>query len=187
MKLMVISGSRNPEGQTARAAGALIQGVESAGGTTELVFLPGMRIERCRQCDERGWGDCRSKGECVNKDDLAPLVKKIRDADAVAFANPVYFWDLSESLRAFLDRLRRICCHQDMGRQGIAGKLAVGICVAGGSGGGAPPAVVSLESVLTRCGFYVADMVPARRQNLDHKQHVLRATGQWLAAYAPQD
>ena len=86
MKLMVISGSRNPEGQTARAARALAQGVESAGGSTELVFLPETSIERCRQCDENGWGDCRAKGQCVIEDDLTPLISRIRDADAVAFA-----------------------------------------------------------------------------------------------------
>ena len=180
MKLMVISGSRNPEGQTARAAGALAQGVESAGGSTELVFLPEMSIERCRQCDENGWGDCRAKGECVIEDDLAPLVKKIRDADAVAFANPVYFSDLSESLRAFLERLRRTTMHDD-GKLGITGKPAVGICVAGGGGGGAPNCCVSMERILTRCGFDVVDMIPARRQNLEMKTEVLRVVGKWLA------
>jgi len=180
MKLMVISGSRNPEGQTAKAAEALIQGAESAGGPTELVFLPEMNIERCRQCDERGWGDCRAKGQCVVEDDLAPLVDKIRDADAVAFANPVYFGDLSESLRAFLDRLRRITRH-DNGKVGITGKPAIGICVAGGGGGGGPNCCVSMEKVLTNCGFDIVDMIPARRQNLEMKMEVLRVVGKWLA------
>jgi multimeric flavodoxin WrbA len=97
------------------------------------------------------------------------------------FATPVYFSDLSESLRAFLDRLRRTCIHQEAGRRGLAGKPAVGICVAGGGGGGAPACAVSLEKVLATCRFDVVDMVPARRQNLDMKLGVLRATGQWLA------
>ena len=180
MKLMAISGSRNPEGQTARAAGAFIQGAESAGAEAELVFLPEMNIERCRQCDERGWGDCREKGQCEIEDDLAPLVDKIRNADAVLFANPVYFWDLSESLRAFLDRLRRTTMHDD-GKVGITGKPAIGICVAGGGGGGAPNCCVNMERILARCGFDVVDMIPARRQNLDMKVEVLRTVGRWLA------
>lgn len=181
MKLMVISGSRNPEGQTARAAGALIQGAESAGATAELVFLPEMSIERCRQCDENGWGDCREKGKCVIDDDLGPLADKIREADAVVFANPVYFWDLSESLRGFLDRLRRTVTHHDAGKGGITGKPAVGVCVAGGGGGGAPKCCAALEYVLARCGFDVVDMIPVRRQNLDMKTDVLRVVGKWLA------
>jgi len=136
-------------------------------------------IERCRQCDERGWGDCRAKGKCVIEDDLASLVDKIRLADAVAFTNPVYFGDLSESLRAFLDRLRRITRHEN-GKRGITGKPTVGVCVAGGGGGGAPNCWVSMEKVLTNCGLDVLDMIPARRQNLEMKVQVLQVVGKWL-------
>ena len=80
-------------------------------------------------------------------DDFASLVERIRSSDAAVFATPVYFSDLSESMRAFLDRLRRICRHES-GRAGIEGTPAVGICVAGGGGGGAPACVVALEKVL---------------------------------------
>ena len=181
MKILMISGSRSPEGQTGRAANALLQGAASAGADVEAVCLPALNIERCRQCDDRGWGACRTEGRCVIDDDLAALVDKIRAADAVVFANPVYFGDLSESMRAFTDRLRRTCMHE-AGRPGIQGKPAVGVCVAGGGGGGAPSCCVSLEKVLARCGFDVVDMVPARRQNLEVKLRMLPIVGEWLAA-----
>lgn len=181
MKVLVISGSRNPEGQTARAANAFLEGVGSAGGQGELVFLPQMKIERCRQCEDDGWGICRSEGRCVIEDDFASVVDRVKDADAVVFATPVYFSDLSESLRAFLDRLRRTCIH-DAGRERIEGKGAVGICIAGGGGGGAPACTVSLERVLRTCGFEVVDLIPVRRQNLDMKLNVLRAAGGELAS-----
>lgn len=180
MKLLVISGSRNPQGQTARAAAALVKGATEAGAEAETVFLPTMNIERCRQCNDNGWGDCRDKGECIIDDDLAPLTERIRGADAVVFANPVYFSSLSESLRAFTDRLRRIHRHHP-DKLAIEGKPAVGVCVAGGGGGGAPNCCVDLEYVLQRCGFDVVDMVPARRQNLDMKVDVLPVVGRWLA------
>ena len=96
------------------------------------------------------------------------------------FATPVYFGDLSESMRAFLDRLRRTCMHES-GKVKIGDKLAVGICVAGGGGGGAPSCVISLENYLSKCGFDVVDMIPVRRQNLDMKLSILKATGEWLA------
>ncbi len=179
MNILVISGSRNPEGQTARTAKALLAGVESAGGQGELIFLPTLQIERCRQCDDNGWGLCRSEGRCVIEDDLAPLVERIKVADAVAFATPVYFGDLSESLRAFLDRMRRVYRHA-ADKDGVTGKRAVGICVAGGGGGGAPNCAVSLEKVLATIGFDVVDMIPARRQNLDMKVEVLKVVGAWL-------
>ena len=180
MNILVISGTRSPQGQTASAADALLEGAAEAGATGEQVFLPQTAIERCRQCDDNGWGICRTEGRCVIEDDFASIVDKIEAADAVAFANPVYFGDLSESLRAFLDRLRRTCMHES-GKARVAGKKAVGICVAGGGGGGAPNCTVSLEKVLSICGFDVVDMIPARRQNLDTKLEVLRTVGKWLA------
>ena len=179
MKVLIVLGSRNPQGQTARAAEALLQGVTSEGGQGEQVFLPKMNIERCRQCENSGWGICRTEGQCVIEDDFALLVDKIKNADAAVFANPVYFSDLSESMRAFTDRLRRTCMHE-AGRDKIAGKPSIGISVAGGGGGGAPACIVSLEKVLQRCGFDVVDLIPVRRQNLDMKVNILGTTGKWL-------
>ena len=181
MKVLMISGSRDTSGQTARAGDALLDGAASAGAEVERVFLPACNIERCRQCDDSGWGTCRPEGRCVIDDDFAAIVEQIRGADAVVFANPVYFSDLSESLRAFTDRLRRTCMH-DAGRVRVEGTPAVGVCVAGGGGGGAPACCVSLEKVLARCGFDVVDMAPCRRQNLDVKLKQLRIVGEWLVS-----
>ncbi|MBT7165182.1 MAG: flavodoxin family protein [Victivallales bacterium] len=180
MKLVALSGSRNPEGQTAQAAAAVLKGFAEAGGATELVFLPPLRVERCRQCDDNGWGPCRKEGHCIIDDDFGRLIGEVREADVVVFATPVYYSDLSESLRAFTDRLRRICTHE-AGRVGIKGKPAIGICVAGGGGGGAPPCCVSLEKVLATSGLDVVDAIPVRRQNLEAKLARLELVGQWLA------
>lgn len=181
MKVLAVVSSRNPEGRTASATNALLDGVTAAGGQGEKTFLTELQIERCRQCEENGWGICREEGRCVIEDDFATLVNKLRDADAVVFATPVYFSDLSESMRAFLDRLRRITRHSE-GKKNIASKPVVGVCVAGGGGGGAPLCIVSLEKVLSTCGFDVVDMVPARRQNLEMKKDVLKIVGKWLAS-----
>jgi multimeric flavodoxin WrbA len=185
MRTLVILGSRNPDGQTARAAAALAAGAKERGAEVETVFLPQMRVERCRQCDPDGWGQCRREGTCVIEDDFAAIVERVRGADAVVFATPVYFASLSESLRAFLDRLRRTCI-VDAGQVGIADKRAVGVCVAGGRGGGAPDCAADLVKVLARCGFDVVDTVLVRRQNLAMKLPLLTATGRWLADGAPE-
>jgi len=184
MKIIMISGSRNPAGKTASMADALLRGATDAaapraGAQCERYFLPELFIRRCRQCDEQGWGECREKGTCVIEDDFANLVEAIRRADAVVVATPVYFSDLSESLRAFLDRLRRITRH-DAAKPGIAGKPTIAIGVAGGGGGGAPACMDRMQTVLATCGFDVLDVVPARRQNLDLKEQVLELTGRWL-------
>jgi multimeric flavodoxin WrbA len=184
VKVIAIVGSRNPEGQTAQAVAALAEGVRAAGGAFEAVFLPSLNVEHCHQCDAKGWGQCRPAGYCGGaEDDFADVVAKIRAADAAVFATPVYWSDLSESMRAFTDRLRRICTNEN-GKAGIGGKEAIGVCVAGGGGGGAPNCTVSLEKVLAISGFDVLDMIPARRQNLPFKLGVLRETGRWLAGGA---
>jgi multimeric flavodoxin WrbA len=183
MNCIIVSGSRNPAGQTARAAKAIGEGIRAAGGTYDLVFLPTKKIERCRQCGDDGWGACRREGRCDIKDDFAILAADMARADAVVFATPVYFADLSESLRAFLDRLRRVA-RWDEKKAGVSGKPAVGVCVAGGGGGGAPNCAAFLSGILGTCGFDVVDMVPVRRQNLDDKIAVLEQIGRRLAETA---
>ena len=54
-------------------------------------------------------------------------------ADLVIFATPVYFHDLSESMKAFLDRLRRIGFPKLL-RQPLAGDTRTGAERAGRSG-----------------------------------------------------
>lgn len=187
MKILSLIGSRNRAGRTAQCSEAVIAGAEAharragvPGAEAEQVFLTEVRIERCRQCDAGGWGLCRNEGRCVIADDFAALVAKAREADVVLFATPVYFSDLSESMKAFLDRLRRTGRHAD-GKAGIEAKPAVGICLAGGGGGGAPHCAFQLDRTLATCGFDVLDVIPVRRQNFDLKLQVLRATGEWLA------
>lgn len=181
MTILIISGSRNPQGQTARAANALLEGAKSAGASGEVVFLPHLHIERCRQCDDQGWGTCIKEGRCVVEDDFHSLAGRIRESDAVVFATPVYFSDLSESLRAFLDRFRRMCMYAPA-KEAVAGKKAIGICVAGGGGGGAPECCASLSRFMSICGLDAVDMIPVRRQNLEMKVALLAETGQRLAA-----
>jgi multimeric flavodoxin WrbA len=181
MEITVLSGARSGEGQTGRAVKALVAGLEAGGAKVFVRLLPGDRLERCRQCRDDGWGECIDKGTCVIKDDdFAGIAKQVRKADAVVFATPVYWGDLAESLKAFLDRFRRTCLHAE-GKKGVKGKPVMGLGVAGGGGGGSFECMRRLEDTLHHCGFDVVDLVPARRQNLRLKVQVLELTGKWFA------
>jgi multimeric flavodoxin WrbA len=187
MQVLILSGSRNRQGKTAEAINAIAKGVAKAGGSSEVIFLTELKLERCRQCNPDGWGICRSEHRCIIEDDFAGLVKKVKAAGAVVFANPVYFGDLCESMRGFLDRYRRI--HFMPGGPGMPGFgaradsiPAIGYCYAGGSGNGTANCCYSLERVLQTCGFDVVDMVLARRQNLEAKIPQLELEGAWLAS-----
>src|SRR4030042_2759120 len=108
MKIVVISGSKNREGKTAQAIEAIRKGIAGAGSDSDCIFLAEYNLEKCRQCNPDGWGICRSEHRCIIEDDFTGIAAKIKAADVVVFATPVYFRDLSESMRGFLDRLRRI-------------------------------------------------------------------------------
>jgi len=186
MQVLILSGSRNREGQTARAINAIRKGITAAKGKSELLFLTELKLERCRQCDPDGWGLCRKEGRCIIEDDFASIVEKVKAADVVVFTNPVYFGDLSESMRCFLERYRRTRFMRPGSGPpgpfpGVGGTPAIGLCYAGGSGNGTVSCAASLERVLQTCGFDVVDMIPVRRQNIETKLPMLELTGKWLA------
>ncbi|MGB9642681.1 MAG: flavodoxin family protein [Candidatus Ratteibacteria bacterium] len=185
MKILAIAGSKNPEGKTSLCVNSFLEAIKQ-NNECEKILLTHMKIENCRQCDFNGWGRCRTEGICVIEDDFQSIVEKIRQTDAIVFATPVYFSDISESMKSFLDRLRRITRHQ-AGKTGIEGKPAIGICVAGGGGGGAVMCCFFLERILAGCGFVVVDMIPCRRQNLQMKSQILNLTGKWFVEHVSSE
>jgi DNA modification methylase len=192
MKIVLFSGSRNRNGQTARAVDAFSRGIVDGGGKAETLFLVEFKLELCRQCNNDGWGICTNEARCIIEDDFASLAEKIEGADALIFASPVYFGDLSESLRGFLERYRRTHFNAIFRRQRIprgapglppifvGGTPVIGFCYAGGSGNGTVSCAASLERMLQTCGFDVVDMVLARRQNLEMKLPLLESVGKWM-------
>ncbi len=86
---------------------------------------------------------------------------------------------LTESMKAFLDRFRRISAFNE--KPVTAGKSAAGLCLAGGGGNFAVQACLNLEATLQMCRFDVVDMMPVRRQNYEMKLPMLKLTGEWLA------
>jgi multimeric flavodoxin WrbA len=189
MKILILTGSRNRKGKTAGAIDAVCKGIAKAGSQSETIFLPELKLERCRQCNPDGWGVCRSEHRCIIEDDFAGIVEKIKTADVMVFATAVYFGDLSESMRGFLDRLRRIrftfggpsSAPGQPPRPAGVHTPAVGLCYAGGSGNGTISCAANLERILQTCGFDIVDMIPVRRQNLEMKMPHLERVGEWLA------
>jgi multimeric flavodoxin WrbA len=72
-------------------------GVES-----EIVSLADHRIGTCRGCK-----NCFRKGEefCPLQDDRDALIAKMAASDGVVFATPNYSYQVSSTMKAFLDRL----------------------------------------------------------------------------------
>jgi multimeric flavodoxin WrbA len=185
VKVVVIDASARADGLTARMSKAAAAGAEQGGAEVRWISLQPLRIERCRMCNPDGWGDCRKKGTCVIEDDFAALAQQLREADRFILATPVYFGDLSESARAFTDRLRRIGTCPD-NRAFLDNLPTLGIATAGGGGGGTPSCMASIEKALTTPGCFVVDMIPVARRNQSYKAQVMQIAGRALAG-PPQD
>lgn len=174
MKLLAIQTSPNQDGLTAETAKRVMAGAESKGIEVELVHLNDMVIKKCKACDG-GWGQCRREGTCILKDDFHDVMTKISGADALVFTTPVYWHDLSESAKTFLDRMRRVETHHGFKR--YSEKPYIGIACAGGSGNGASRALYLLEEYLKRIGFKNYDLVTVTQANRAHKLPMLEEAG----------
>jgi multimeric flavodoxin WrbA len=117
MRVIAIQSSPNHDGLTASAATRFLNGAQSVGYEIEIIHLNDHVIKKCKAC-EGGWGQCRSLGTCILEDDFEEIRKKIENTDALVFATPVYWSDLSESAKTFLDRLRRCERFYDLEVQG---------------------------------------------------------------------
>jgi multimeric flavodoxin WrbA len=100
-KVLVFLGSPRKRGNSALLAEQVIHGAKASGAVVESFYLHGMKIKPCTACDS-----CRSKNQkdCILKDDMTPLYSKLREADAIVMASPVYWFTVSAQTKVFMDR-----------------------------------------------------------------------------------
>lgn len=102
--LIAINGSPRRNGNTAQLLQHAMKGAQDAGAATELINLYALNFKGCTSCFA-----CKLKsrphGSCAMKDDLAPVLDKIKIADAIIFGSPIYFMNLSAGMIAFIERL----------------------------------------------------------------------------------
>ena len=98
-KVLVISTSLRPVSNSALLADAFAGGAAEAGHEVEKVSLRGKTIGFCTGCLA-----CQKTQRCVIRDDAPEIVQKMKGADIVAFATPVYYYELAGQLKTLLDR-----------------------------------------------------------------------------------
>jgi len=100
-KVLVFMGSPRAKGNSSILAEQAAEGARKAGAEVEVFRLAKMNIGPCLACN-----GCRKKGAdgCVRKDDMKPLYAKIRGADALIIAGPVYWFSISAQVKLFMDR-----------------------------------------------------------------------------------
>lgn len=132
MKVAVVWSSPNVDGLTAAAKNQLVSGLKKAGAEVEEIHMNRLHMEHCKACGN-GWGTCNKSGECMIKDDFADTYQKLVEADGIAFISAVYWSDLTECMKAFVDRMRRCeATHNHF----LAEKRCMLVACAGGTGRG---------------------------------------------------
>ena len=97
--ILVIQGGGRPRGNTARLVESFAQGAKEAGHNIEIISLLKYEVKGCLGCNA-----CRYGKPCVQKDSFNDLVPKIKVADLIVLASPLYFWTVSSRIKAFIER-----------------------------------------------------------------------------------
>lgn len=128
-KIVILNGSSRKNGNTSCLTASFTEGARSAGNEVTEFFLNDMDIHGCRGC----FGGHSSKEcPCVQKDDMTAIYPKVRTADVIVFASPLYYWTISGQLKTAVDRLFALeeSDGQELRGNGRAGVL---LMAAGGS------------------------------------------------------
>jgi multimeric flavodoxin WrbA len=179
MKIMILTSSPNKDGLTAACGAEAKKGAEMGSATVSIIDLNALNISRCQACGN-GWGTCGDKHVCQVEDDFQKLHSEMAEADGYIIITPVYWHDMSESLKAFVDRLRR--CEAGKGDQNsLAGKPFVCVAAPGGSGNGAISCLASFERFVDHVKGVKYDFINITRRSRDYKLTTIREASKSMA------
>ncbi len=101
--ILAINGSpREAEGVTDLVTRKFLEGARVAGAETETVYLSGLKMADCLGCFECWF---KTPGTCRHKDDVPGVQEKMRRADVLVYATPLYICTMSALMKRFLDRI----------------------------------------------------------------------------------
>lgn len=172
MKVMIFTSSPNIDGLTAACGNAAKAGAEEAGADVVMVNLNRQKIGHCHACGN-GWGPCRNEHECQVQDDFQKLHASMKDVDAFVMVTPVYFGDLSESAKAFTDRVRRNEAFKKE-KTFLEDKPVISVASAGGSGNGLTTCLTSMERLFTSVRAEKFDFIGVTQKNKGYKVNAIQ-------------
>jgi multimeric flavodoxin WrbA len=105
MKVMALNGSPRKEWNTATLLEKALEGAASQGAETELIHLYDLDFKGCKSCFACKTRGGESYGRCAVEDDLAPILQRAAEADAIILGSPFYFGTVSGEMRSFMERL----------------------------------------------------------------------------------
>ena len=102
MDILAINGSPHMnEGNTAKILNPFLEGLKEAGANVELIYSWKLNIEPCSG-DMSCW--FVNPGTCAKDDDMKTILPKIKNADVIVWASPVYYSGITGPLKTLMDR-----------------------------------------------------------------------------------
>ncbi len=98
-RIRILKGSPRKRGNSSILADRVAAGASEAGAAVESFDLQGMDIRPCDGCDY-----CQGSGDCVIADDMQTLYPKLREANGIVIASPIYWCTVNAQVKAVIDR-----------------------------------------------------------------------------------
>jgi multimeric flavodoxin WrbA len=100
-KIIIVEGSPRPNGNSTLLAREVASGARSLGAEVETLHLHTMDVRPCTACDA-----CQESLEmnCIIDDAMKDVYPRLRAADAIVYASPIYWFTVSGQLKLFMDR-----------------------------------------------------------------------------------
>ena len=99
-RIIVISTSLRHGSNSDILADKFIEGAVAAGNDVEKISLAGKEIRFCKGCLA-----CQKLGRCVIDDDVNGIMEKVLNADAVVWATPIYYYEMSGQMKTLIARM----------------------------------------------------------------------------------
>jgi len=102
-KVLIISASLRNHSNSEALADSFAEGARAAGNEVKAITLRDKSIAFCKGCLA-----CQSLGHCAIQDDAIEIAEKMKRADVIVFATPIYYYEMSGQLKTLLDRVNSL-------------------------------------------------------------------------------
>lgn len=99
-KVLIISTSLRNNSNSDILARECERGARDVGLDVDYVSLKGKDIKYCIGCLS-----CQKTNKCVLNDDVADIMAKVKEAEVIVYATPIYYYEMCGQMKTLLDRL----------------------------------------------------------------------------------
>jgi multimeric flavodoxin WrbA len=121
MKILAIVGSPRPRGNTSYLVDQALQEAAAHSFETEKIILSQYKVNPCQ-----GHDNCSSFSVCKQDDDAPWILNKYCSAEGIILASPVYYYNMTAQMKAFVDRNYFLYRHNISPRVVCAGLIIIG-------------------------------------------------------------